>query len=940
MAHICIYSKDEEKAFWDEENRKVILPDKTEHIYVSAYPDSFGKITSLVEFKKGSYLATDCYYHRLLLIKKDIVKPFGPVLNAPFSVAYTQGYIYVATQPNGIIEPSVITVIDESENILGQMYLDHHVEKNKSYMMYAKDYLNPKLEPEKPFENKSRIESIKSDGKKIEITFKNNENISFDADTPENAMLTNIGWRYVISTSRNIRTKKSIFSYSIDNLSNIDFKNTSIQPSDEPAFQNNIKYTIENNDKKDIYIYGFKNNDMDFSNMPSLLNSILKGCDTDTSKAYAIWDFTRKHMLKGITWPQCSFKNDGKFSAIRFLNSMGSGACGSFNGLFSLLAQSAGIPAKTGSLSNGSHAALRLLLNMKDTYVDALYGGCAPFHGSVIPSEDDDICTYSELCEDPYLLHRASDESVYELASMIGYKDGWIDGWAEDYSDPYTMGYFLKPKEKMEFTYSFNGTYTGPLRPHANILTGKKIINLERNEFVKNFFELNKMKTEGNVFSCEAKADAWYLAQCPYPITGILIEGRLYKGSLTISTDYTDETFEYSKRQEFCAYFGNKKNKSLNNSQNSNYIKFKAFKAQYRIYSITLFFQANRVTLCSLVSGINNLQIEADKGKLRITHEYIQSSMPRPKAPVLKKKPQGIFEWSADDAVNCEFILSKEPECIIPYSPIFHQVTQKTSVEIDCTSILKPDIQYYWKVRSKNRYGIWGPWSAIMKFTYLAPKKPEGITLNIKDRDITLSWIKDKQVSHYQIYGSNELAFIPSESDYTININRTDMTAKKIVCPKNYITETKTASIKLTSDNLIDNLKYCYRVIAVDKLGTKSVSSEFAALPHPWINVESISDYAYSGCAYSSYIKCVSSIGKMRFNRTDDNPMYTDYTDADIITFELDGPSWLKVRSYDGYLYGTADLDDIGINKFILRAVNKNKQKDEICFTVNVMEGV
>ncbi|NLF36506.1 MAG: hypothetical protein GX584_05075, partial [Clostridiaceae bacterium] len=125
MAHICIYSKDEEKAFWDEENRKVILPDKTEHIYVSAYPDSFGKITSLVEFKKGSYLATDCYYHRLLLIKKDIVKPFGPVLNAPFSVAYTQGYIYVATQPDGIIEPSVITVIDESENILGQMYLDH-----------------------------------------------------------------------------------------------------------------------------------------------------------------------------------------------------------------------------------------------------------------------------------------------------------------------------------------------------------------------------------------------------------------------------------------------------------------------------------------------------------------------------------------------------------------------------------------------------------------------------------------------------------------------------------------------------------------------------------------------------------------------------------------------------------------------------------------------
>jgi len=940
MALQCIYSQNEEKAYWDDLEKKIILPDKTELSHVCYAPDTLSNVTCLIEFKNNSYLTCDMNNHRLLLIKKDYIKQFGPVLNAPYSIAYSQNLIYAATYPDGIIEPAVIAILDDTGNYFGQLYLDRHVAKTKQYMMYSKDPEKPKKEPEKIKSVKLSIKSLSSDRDNIVINYSNNESISFDASHPENAMLTNIGFRYVMRTSRNVRTKKSIFSYEIDNLSTIDHQNTSLQPNEEPAFQNNIGYSIENCDEKDIYIYGIRNNNLDFSNMPSLLNSIFLNCDTDFKKVLALWNFVRRYISKGITWPQSNFKDDGKFSAIRYINSMGSGACGSFNGLLALMAQSAGIPAKTGSLSNGSHAALRLFLNMSDVYVDALYGGCFPFNGSIIRKEGESIETYDKLAEDPYLLRRASDDSIYELACMIGYRDGWVEGWNDRYTDPYTMGYFLRPKERMEFTYSFNGTYTGTLRPHTNIVTGRKILNFERNEHVKRYFELNKMRIEKNTFSCETYAKAWYFAQCPYPITGIQIVGRIYKGSLSITSDYSDEKADYAKRQEFCAYFGNYTSKALNSVQNSINIEFRAYKAEFKIYSITLFFQANRITLCSLNSGMNNLFLEADKGRLKVTHEYIHSTMPKPKAPVLKKKNQNRFEWSSDDVPYYEFILSDEPACEIPYAPIFHRTVVKPFIEIGCDSVLAPDVQYYWKVRSKNRYGIWGPWSQISSFTHIAPKKPEDLTLTIRDRDITLSWTKDKKASYYRVYGSNEAAFTPSDTDYPININRTDMVAKKIIYPMNHIKDVKTPYINLTEEDVNDALRYHYRVISADKKGNLSLCSDYISLPHPWIKKDSICTYAYTGCNYSSYIEYVYSTGLMRFNRTPENPMFTDFTSADKLVFSIEGPSWLKIREYDGYLSGNPNKTDIGPNRFIISLKNQKEEYDILELLIEVEEGI
>ncbi|HOD92898.1 MAG TPA: transglutaminase-like domain-containing protein [Clostridia bacterium] len=936
----CIYSNNGEIAYWDEIRKMVILPDNTEYSLVCGAPNTLSFVPSLTEFKNHTYLACDMYNNRLLLIKKDFIKPFGPVLNAPYSITHAKGLIYVATYPDGIIEPAVIAILDDTGNYYGQLYLDRHVAKKQQNLLYSKDPDVQRKDTEKPKPVKLAVKSISTDSNNIIISYTNGETKSFDAIHPENAMLSSIGFRYVLHSSRSVRTKKSMFEYTIDNLSTLDYINTSLQPSEEPAFQNNIGYSIENNDEKDIYVYGIRNNNLNFSNMPSLLESILYNCDTDLKKVLALWDFVRKYMLKGITWPNSNFKDDGKFSVIRFLNSMGSGACGSFNGLLALMAQSAGISSKTGSLSNGSHAALRLFLDMSDIYVDALYGGCSPFYGSIIRKDRKSIETYDKLSKDTYLLRRSSDESMYELASMIGYKDGWIDRWSDRYSDPYTMGYFLRPKERMEFSYSFNGTFVGTARPHANIVTGRKILNLERNNHIKRFFELNKMQLEKNIFSCETLAKAWYFSQCPYPITGIQIEGRLYKGSLSITSDYSEEKAEYASRQEFCAYFGNFNSKALNSIQNNIYLEFKAFKAEFRIYTITLFFQANRVALCSLNSGINNLCIEADKGKLKVNHDYIHSTMKKPKPPILKKKNLNKFEWSSDDAQSYEFILSDEPVCEIPYLPIFHRIISNPFIEIDCNAILEPNVQYFWKIRSKNRHGVWGPWSHISDFKHTAPKKPEELVLTIKERDVLISWTKDKQALYYKVYGSSEAAFTPSDKEYSTNIKRKDTEATKILYPMNHIKDVKTSYINLSDEDIKNSLKYHYRIIAVDKKGNSSICSDYISLPHPWIHKDSICTYAYSGCMYSSYIEYVYSTGMMRYNRTPENPMFTDFTLADKLFFSIEGPSWLKVRDYDGYLSGIPNKSDIGLNKFIITLKNQNNEADTLDFEIDVQEGL
>ena len=71
MALNCIYSNKEEKAYWDEDTKKVILPDKTEYTSVCGYPNIFGQATCAVPFKNGSFLLTDTTYHRIVLLKKD-----------------------------------------------------------------------------------------------------------------------------------------------------------------------------------------------------------------------------------------------------------------------------------------------------------------------------------------------------------------------------------------------------------------------------------------------------------------------------------------------------------------------------------------------------------------------------------------------------------------------------------------------------------------------------------------------------------------------------------------------------------------------------------------------------------------------------------------------------------------------------------------------------
>jgi len=54
----------------------------------------------------------------------------------------------------------------------------------------------------------------------------------------------------------------------------------------------------------------------------------------------------------------------------------------------------------------------------------------------------------------------------------------------------------------------------------------------------------------------------------------------------------------------------------------------------------------------------------------------------------------------------------------------------------------------------------------------------------------------------------------------------------------------------------------------------------------------------------------------------------------------IEGPSWLKIREYDGYLSGNPNKTDIGPNRFIISLKNQKEEYDILELLIEVEEGV
>ncbi|HOP11701.1 MAG TPA: putative Ig domain-containing protein [Oscillospiraceae bacterium] len=706
--------------------------------------------------------------------------------------------------------------------------------------------------------------------------------------------------------------------YRILTQTTIDSLNTSAEPSDPPAFQNNLALILENPTATSVKVNALTANGCDFSSLPGLLKTVCGQYNTDREKALALWQFLRQYLTFGITWPDQDFRSPD-FSLIRFLNGFGSGACGSFNGSLALLAAAAGIPTRTGSLSDGSHAVTELFFDGKSRYFDALYPNAGHlFKGAFILDEIGEVASHEQLCLDSFLTRRAGPVEIGELASLFGSGDHWRTDRISSYTDPRDMSFTLQPGQQLVFYYN---KFIGEKLPHQNLVSGEK-------------------RLLGAACSHALKKDQSsyvYWDDCPWPITGLYIHGKLNSGQLAVFLHASGKNhLSITQPGEFSFDFKNVCNAFAKTSHHCTLI-IESADADFKIDEIKLLFQVCRPSLPALRSGKNTLELRADPNStLKITHICRESAVSPPTPPkLLSFIPGQPFRWKENGAAEYEFLLSDRADFAWPYAPIFHQRVTKPELTIDPSLILPPLKSYFWRVRGKTADGIWSTWSEPESFIWDAPPIPADLELIQKDRKLFLRWQPAGENLTYAVYGSDEDGFTPSHTPYEVWAHRTDSPAIREIYPANLICITPNTELELTQADWVYGH---YRIRAINAAGIGGLPTPCVALPHPFILENSIQTTARVGSEYAVYVKAVRSLGKLFYNRLPDKPMYTGFHHAQRLTFSIQGPAWLQIRDYDGYLHGTPTSADKGINNFMITVADQNGEKDIFTFDITVTE--
>jgi Putative Ig domain/Transglutaminase-like superfamily len=296
------------------------------------------------------------------------------------------------------------------------------------------------------------------------------------------------------------------------------------------------------------------------------------------------------------------------------------------------------------------------------------------------------------------------------------------------------------------------------------------------------------------------------------------------------------------------------------------------------------------------------------------------------------------FEWSeVAGAATYHFELSEEPAMRWALSPAFETVQPGNTFRQLSVGLLNPGQTYYWRVRAKSREGIWGPWSAVWRFTPNGPAEP--VHVRFEERgpgQLTLAWdagASGRRPVRYRIYGSDEQGFTTSDEPYDVATGNQKTAGlfpgeSDVRFPANFVAETTATVLSLAPRHAF------YRVVALDERGNRSGSSAYAEAPRPWIYTEP-ERAAKVGVPYRYEAKTIGSIGDLTYHHVfPDGQSQAAFWDADEPVFSLDSemsrcgnfdPKWLHIDPKTGVVSGTPGEADSGEYEVNVRVVIQGK---------------
>jgi hypothetical protein len=341
------------------------------------------------------------------------------------------------------------------------------------------------------------------------------------------------------------------------------------------------------------------------------------------------------------------------------------------------------------------------------------------------------------------------------------------------------------------------------------------------------------------------------------------------------------------------------------------------------------------LTLPGMAVGTNQFTYtdETASGRhVRITHAWVERSDSKaPAAPgEMIYPPDGgeaegtdvVFRWQpaadpdGDAIVDYHFELSARADMRWPLSMSFAKLISRTAdkgharYSLPGPGLLNPDTMYYWRVRARDKSGVWGPWSRTWSFTPRGPAAPRDVALTVDQHGRgTLRWAParlGKKPVAYRVYASDEKGFSVSDRPYEVTVGVSDKLPAQF--PSNFLAESSAHELEVLGPHAgipAANKAY-YRVVAVDSAGKRSGPSDYASAPRPLIVSEPVTG-AKKGAEYRYPVATIRSLGDLR-TRVIGGKETMSFWDVERPRFELArGPAWLAIDGATGVLSGTPD---------------------------------
>ena len=205
------------------------------------------------------------------------------------------------------------------------------------------------------------------------------------------------------------------------------------------------------------------------------------------------------------------------------------------------------------------------------------------------------------------------------------------------------------------------------------------------------------------------------------------------------------------------------------------------------------------------------------------------------------RRDNATFVWPAVPHADAyQIIVSRHADCHRPYRAQLDAILFNGPELLNpWLGLFSPGVTYYWRVRARRAEGLWGSWSKTWRFTWAGPGVVTRLTIAPSSTcgSAVLQWQPSARTNaepptHYEVYGSNESGFTPRRTSEPVRGLGKEVPPnlfKLVAAPPGSGT---TTTVSTTMPALANAF---WRVVAVDRYGTRGGASAMTGLPRPCV---------------------------------------------------------------------------------------------------------